>query len=300
MGQNTILRIRGGIGNYKGVVYVALNKGIYKSSDKGKSWELLTKESTWNNISETLWSAGTRLTFDQTHGMVLWTTSGFSKDYIQRRDHGAYGTKMVALYSPDFGQTWKIESQDLPDGLRLSEVTPLQFNNKLAFFLRNGLKKTCYGQGYSDTGWFPFRFDISNIGPVGLVDTPDIQHNPKTGRIEVVGPHRKGSGPGPKNGMKANLYSMTPEEMAAGKTEWRYDGTLIRYKNLMGKSDGFNTVGSVIEKKRNRRFFHVWAGDGTNTAAIFQYSISLDTDKVSSYLKSYYKNQTRPETPPGS
>ncbi|MDA3924050.1 MAG: hypothetical protein PF904_05045 [Kiritimatiellae bacterium] len=121
---------------------------------------------------------------------------------------------MVALYSPDFGQTWRTESQSLPDGLRLSEVTPLQFKNKLAFFLRNGLKKTCYGQGYSGTGWFPFSFGISNIGPVSLVDTPDIQYNPKTRRIEVAGPHRKGSGPGPEGGMKANLYSMTPELFA--------------------------------------------------------------------------------------
>ncbi len=278
----------GGIGSYKGVVYVALNKGIYKSCDKGKTWKLLTEKSTWDQISETLWSAGTRLTFDDTHGMVFWTTTGFSKNYIDRRDHGAYGTHMVALYSPDFGHTWKIESQALPEGLRLSEITPLQFNNKLAFFLRNGLKKTCYGQGYSDTSWFPFSFGISNIGPVGLVDTPDIQFNPKTQRIEVAGPHRTGLGDGPQGRMKANLYSMTPEELAAGKTEWRYDGTLIRYKNLMGKSDGFNLVGSVIDEARKRRFFHVWGGNGTNSAAIFQYSISLDTEKVSSYLKDFY------------
>jgi len=278
----------GGIGCHKGIVYVAINKGIYQSRDKGKNWKLLTEQPNWNVTSEPLWSAGTRLTFDDTHGMVLWTTSGFSTNYIDRRDHGAYGTHMVALYSPDFGHTWKTESQPLPEGLRLSEITPIRFNGKVAFFLRNGLKNTCYGQGYSETGWFPFSFALSNIGPVGLVDTPDIQYNPKAKRIEVAAPFRKGRGPGPEGQMKANLYSMTPAEMATGKTEWRYDGTLIRYKKLFGKSDGFNVVGSVIDEKRNRRFFHVWAGDATNTSAIFQYSISLDTDKVSRYLKDFY------------
>ncbi|MDA3926537.1 MAG: sialidase family protein [Kiritimatiellae bacterium] len=287
----------GGIGSHGGIVYIALTQGIYRSADKGRTWSLLGEEPQWDQVPKTLWAPGMRLTFDDKHGLTIWTTSGFSQDYLQRRDHNAYGTHMVSVYSPDFGRTWKSESQPLPDGLRLSEVTPIQFNNKIAFFLRNGLKKTCFGQGFSETGWFPFTFAISNIGPVGIVDTPDIQYNPRTQRMEAAAPHRKGLGPGPQGQMKVNLYSMTPAEMAAGETAWRYDGTLIRYKNLFGKSDGFNVVGSVVDETRNRRFFHVWGGNGTNTAAVFQYSISLDTDKVSGYLRNFYKTAKSTKTP---
>lgn len=158
----------------------------------------------------------------------------------------------------------------------------------MAFFLRNGLDNTRFGQGYSPTGWFPFDFALSDIGPVKKVDTPDINYNPETGRLEVAAPHRGGSGPGPKGAMKVNLHSMSPAELAEGKTEWRYDGTLIRYRDVFGRSDGFNVVGSVVDRARRRKFYHVWGGDCTGRAGIFQYALSLDSPAVRRYLLDFY------------
>ena len=155
-------------------------------------------------------------------------------------------------------------------------------------FLRNGLRNTRFGQGYSDTGWFPFEFALSNVGPVGLVDTPDVNYNPVTGRLEAAAPHRLGGGPGPQGKMKVNLYSIAHADLAAGSTEWRYDGTLVRYRDLFGQSDGFNVVGSVVDVEQGTKFFHVWGGDCTGRAGIYQYSVSLDTLAVSQYLTRFY------------
>ncbi|MBT5876190.1 MAG: exo-alpha-sialidase [Candidatus Latescibacteria bacterium] len=278
----------GGLGVHEGVVYLALKQGVYQSKDKGLSWALVSADPVFDQVCDVLWAPGMRITFDQIHGLTIWTTSGFAEEAAVRKERGAYGTHMVAVYSPDFGVTWKSESQALPEGLRLSEVTPVDAGGTLAFFLRNGLNDTRFGQGYSGSKWFPFHFDLSNVGPVALVDTPDINYNPVTGRFEVAAPHRRGEGPGPTEKMKVNLYSIDPADLAQGSTEWRYDGTLLCYRDQFGISDGFNIVGSLIDVDRGMKHFHVWGGDCTGKAGIFQYSVSLDTPAVSQYLMRYY------------
>ena len=135
-----------GIGSHQGCVYVALNEGLYVSRDKGKSWELVADQPSFGSVPHTIWAPGGRLTFDEEHGLIIWSTRGFSRD-VEQRKKGQYGTHLVALYSPDFGKSWEYEEQALPDGLRLSEVTPLRFEGKTAFFLRNGFKNVRYGQG---------------------------------------------------------------------------------------------------------------------------------------------------------
>jgi hypothetical protein len=227
-----------------------------------------------------------RLTFDIEHGMTIWTTSGFAS---VRKEITDYGNRLCALYSRDEGKTWRYEEQALPKGIGLSEVTPVHFDGQIAFLLRNGLRNVQYAQAYSETGWFPFRFGISNIGPVGIVDTPDIAFNPVTRQLEAAVSHRKGGGPGPTGVMKVNLYSIAPSEMAAGRTDWRFEGTLLRYRETFGKSDGFNPVGSVIDAETGWQHLHVWGGDGTDKAAIFQVSRSLETPAVRDYLTRFYE-----------
>ena len=48
-------------------------------------------------------------------------------------------------------------------------------------------------------------------------------------------------------------------------------------------------VGSVVDTKRGRKVYHVWGGDCTGTAGIFQYSVSLDTSAAARYLKAFYQ-----------
>ena len=283
----------GGIGTYQGNVYVALNGGVYVSKDKGKNWKLVADQPSFASIPHTIWSPGGRITFDDEHGLIIWSTRGFSQD-AKERYKGLYGTHLAAIYSPDFGKSWEYEEQELLDGLRASEVTSLRYEGKIAFFLRNGFKNVRYGQGYSETGWFPFRFALSNVRTKGIVDTPDINYNPVTRRLEIAVPYRAGDGPGPAGGMKVNLYSISREAFAHGETNWQFDGTLIRHRQRFGLSDGFGVTGSVIDTKHNMRIFHVWAGDCTGMAGIFQYSVSLDTPTVSAYLQQFY-DQTEPK-----
>ncbi|MBN1341500.1 MAG: exo-alpha-sialidase [Phycisphaerae bacterium] len=275
----------GGLGAQDGVVYLALNQGVYRSRDKGRSWELVSASPSFQGVPQQLWAPGMRLTFDTEHGMTVWTTAGFAPARKETKD---YGNRLCAVYSRDGGKTWRYQDQALPEGIGLSEITPVQFDRKIAFLLRNGLKNTRYAQAYSQTGWFPFRFDITNIGPVQIVDTPDIAYNPATRRLEAAVSHRGGTGPGPKGSMKINLYAIAPSDMKAGSANWRFEGTLIRYRWPFGKSDGFNPVGSVIDTHADRQYLHVWAGDCTGRAAIFQLSRSLDTPAVSRYLTTFY------------
>jgi len=274
----------GGLGVHDGVVYLAINQGVYLSKDKGQTWELVPEPADWGEVPERLWAPGMRITFDAVHGLTIWTTTGFA---AKRKETEDYGDRLCAVYSPDFGKTWRYQEQEVPKGIGLSEVTPVQFDGKVAFFLRNGLHNTCYAQGYSATGWFPFRFAITNVGPVQTVDTPDIAYNPTTGRLRAAVSHRRGRGPGPKGKMKVNLYSISPGAMAKGESDWRYEGTLVEYHSRFGVSDGFNPVGSVVDTAAGVQYIHVWGGDGTGKAAIYQYTVSLDTPAVSKYLHGF-------------
>ena len=278
-----------GLGVHAGIVYLALNQGVYRSTDRGHSWELVSTSPSFVGVPDRLWAPGMRLTFDTEHGMTIWTTAGFAAVRKETKD---YGNRLCAVYSRDEGKTWHYQEQALPEGIGLSEVTPVQFDDQIAFLLRNGLRNVRYAQAYSETGWFPFRLGISNIGPVGIVDTPDVVFNPVTERLEAAVSHRKGGGPGPKGAMKVNLYSIAPAELAAGKTDWHFEGTLLRYRAVFGKSDGFNPVGSVIDVKAGRQYLHVWGGDCTGRAAIFQVSRSLDTPAVRDYLNGFYAKET--------
>jgi len=114
------------------------------------------------------------------------------------------------------------------------------------------------------------------------MDTPDLIFNPVKKRFESIVDHRYGAGPGPKKKQKMNIYSMGEAELFSGKTEWRYEGTLARYRNKFGPVDGMNPVGSVILD--GKQYIYVWGGDGKHKAGIFQYTRSLQTDKLSHYL----------------
>ncbi len=280
----------GGLGVHDGVVYVAINQGVYGSRDKGRSWKLVSASPSFEGVPQRLWAPGMRMTFDAVHGLTLWTTRGFAAVRKETKD---YGTRLCAVYSPNYGKTWRYQEQPVPEGIGLSEVTPLQFDGGLVFLLRNGLRDTRYAQAYSASGWFPLRFGISSIGPVEVVDTPDVAYNPVTRRLEAAVSHRKGGGPGPKGRMKVNLYSIAPSEIRAGSTQWRFEGTLIRYRAPFGASDGFNPVGSVVDRQAGRQYIYVWGGDCTGRVGIFQYSRSLDTPAVSAYLRSFYANASQ-------
>jgi hypothetical protein len=92
----------------------------------------------------------------------------------------------------------------------------------------------------------------------------------------------------------ATAPAQRAEALARGETNWQFDGTLIRYRQTFGRSDGFGVTGSVIDRERNVKVFHVWGGDCHGMAGIFQYSVSLDTPAVRAYLHQFY-DEAEPE-----
>lgn len=306
----------GGLGVHDGVVYLALNEGLYRSYDKGGTWSLVTAEPNFDDVpldtepftvtagekfqatgappvDAPLWSPGTRITFDDEHGLILWSTRGFKSEGRDPKVPSDYGKYLCALYSPDFGTTWHFQEQQLPEDIYLNEITPLSFDGgQMAFFLRVGGRDQNFAQAYAPTGWFPFTFKTINVGPVQVMDTPDIIHNPRTGRLEAVAPFRSLDEP-----MELRLYSIDPAALAEGRSDWRFDGVLIRYKQPFGGngSDGFNPTGGVVDSEAGLHRFHIWAGDARHRAAIFEYRRTLDTDRLRQSLETMRREPTGAE-----
>lgn len=297
----------GGLGVHEGILYLALNQGVYHSQDKGKTWRLVCEEpdlidvpKPWNRpgrmysginggkVSTALWSPGMRITFDTKYGMTLWCTRGFKAQDRDGATNSDYGKFLCAVYSPDFGETWRYQEQALPKNIWINEITPLQFDGRLVFFLRSGQRYSKYAQGFSKTGWFPFDFAVTNVGPVFTMDTPDLIYNPRTQRLEATATFRNRSGLRPKRDskrpMELRLYSIDPEDLAGRDSTWRYEGTLLRYKHEWGISDGMNPVGGVVDKESGVHRIYVWAGNGNDKSGIFQLTRSLDTPALKCYL----------------
>lgn len=294
----------GGLGVHEGMVYLALNEGLYRSEDMGETWSLVTGEPNFDAVpldpvpvtvtegekfqatgappvDAPLWSPGMRITFDDERGLVLWSTRGFKSEGRDGSVASHYGKYLCAFYSPDFGETWHYQEQKLPEGIYLNEITPVSYDGgKVMFFLRQGGHDQHYAQGYSETGWFPFDFATTSVGPTKVMDTPDVIYNPRNERLEAVAPFRFLDRP-----MEMRLYSIAAEALARGESEWRYDGTLARYRDKFGGSDGFNPVGGVIDPEAGLHRFHVWGGDVRNRAAIFEYRRSLDTQPLRAALR---------------
>jgi sialidase-1 len=303
----------GALGVHRGVVYLALNEGLFLSRDKGATWELVEAEPDFRNVPHDLvpveksnfpkdntagavevhapfWSPGMRITFDEQRGLTIWTTRGFKPSGRDGATNSDYGKFLCALYSPDFGKTWHLEEQPLPEGLYINEITPWQMDDgALAFFFRNGIRRAYYGQGYSKTGWFPFDFDVTNVGPVDVTDTPDLVYNPVSRRLEAAASVRHHFSDKP---MELQLWSIDPASLAQGSHAWRFDGTLVRYRGPFGDKawvDGMNPVGGIVDRDRGAHLIYIWGGDGKNTSGIFQYNRPLRTDSLGIYFRNSRK-----------
>ena len=279
----------GSIGVHGDTVYVLIHEGLYRSTDRGASWEFVEAAPDWGDVPPS--RVASLLCFDDEHGLILWTTSQHEGDRLPH-----YGRIIRAVYSPDFGKTWKYEEQAIPDSIpnenmSFCEFTPLQLDDgRMIFFNRNGRNGTTgpFAQVWSKTGWFPFNFDLTSA--IGWTDTPGLILNPKTGRLEAQVSQRRGEGPGPDT-MKLNLYSIDPEDVfQRNSTKWRYEGTLLAYDAKFGENrcDGINPLSNVVIGDWAYTF--CWAGNGANVpleeiessiGGIFMVARSLDTPAVS-------------------
>jgi hypothetical protein len=169
-------------------------------------------------------------------------------------------------------------------------------------------------------------------GAQGSLDTADVIFNPISNRIEVLQSHRWGGGLGNTRSMLAighpggsgcsstledlycnpttgdtesepvhtlNLWSIDPDDLLDGSTDWRFDGTLLTCRGTsgIGCRDGLHPGSSVIDLQRGQQHVFVYAGwrrggldlEGTG-CSLYRISRTLDTDA--------WRGISPPEPPP--
>ncbi len=131
-------------------------------------------------------------------------------------------------------------------------------------------------------------------GPNGVWahDTAAVIFNPVTSRIEVLDSARY-SGPPPDYEGGAistlNLWSIDPDSLLAGSTDWRYEGTLLErndHRGGCGHLDGLHPGGSVVDVASGvQRVFVYAGGEGCSLNGVFQITRTLDTPLLRSFCK---------------
>ncbi len=126
----------------------------------------------------------------------------------------------------------------------------------------------------------------------GCNDTAEVIFNPVSQRIEVLQSHRWGGGLGrtgrtiPKDESlevsSLNLWSINPDDLLAGSSTWRFDGTIIERTGFSrkGNRDGLHPGGSIVDIDAGMQHIFVYAGWRRSPASIFRISRTLDTDAL--------------------
>lgn len=132
---------------------------------------------------------------------------------------------------------------------------------------------------------------IGNLAAgTGCHDTAEVIFNPVSGRVETLQSHRWGGGlgrtgttvPGRGEGVNTlNLWSIDPEALLGGSSEWRFDGTVVERKGYSGKGDkdGLHPGGSIVDLQRGMQHIFVYAGWRRAPTGIYRISRTLDTDR---------------------
>lgn len=295
----------------KGSVIQISKLGCYRSDDKGRSWQYISGAYTRGQMGPGPSCAMGPKLIETPYGFT-----GFQA--LTKRDCSKPGQLWVR-YSKDEGLTWKQHHQVLPLETSIhGEPAAVMYKGNLIILARIWSNQTYnaaegtyrYGQFWSKNGKLPVEWKLTNIkathaaaemAPVaGLMkavgfggwsqDTPDLIYNPVSKRIEAVVTNRCGGAPGKEQDRTIctlNLWSIDPEKLLAGDSKWRFEGTLFEREiaDTPKFHDGMHPAGGVVDLKRNLHHIPVYMGYYDGPAGIYRISISLDTPKVSEFLK---------------
>ncbi|MCC5840869.1 MAG: hypothetical protein JJT96_12175 [Opitutales bacterium] len=164
------------------------------------------------------------------------------------------------------------------------------------FYLTQHVYAYDEGDSFQDVNFTTVSSNIAGNGattsePLGRSsqDTADVYFNPVTGRMEMLQSHRWGTGGyEPEHTLaetlqeersSLNIWSIDPDDLLAGSSTWRFDGTLIeRIGNARpGHKDGLHPGGSVLDFARGQQHIFVYAGWRRGPASIYRISRTLDT-----------------------
>ena len=261
-----------------GDTYIVCPRGIYHSTDKGLTWQVvpnnlddLTPVGTWNHEP----------CYHPEKGLLILGNMGNDRIGLQNN--------IVVKYSKDL-EHWEEEVYDLPENMVPAEPTAVYHNGNLVFATRNGSNGAGwpYAQMFSTQGWFPMEHygetDITQTYTTG--DNTSLIFNPVSGRYECVAGNRGGGGRGSEDPpcISVNLFSISPEELFSGGTHWRFEGTLLKRQGRFGEIDGHYPAGVCIDMARKIQYICVWMGVPSDQSAVFLIERSLDTAALSEYL----------------
>lgn len=303
-GQNTIAGMRA-VGVIDGTMYFAGRSGVYRSESKGETWQYLENSFTPAQISHKTINYGPSIVKHEDYGLLMALNN--SKE-------------LQLFYSRDKGETWKVKTQQMEPELRVhGEPTIIEHKGALIMLARaygskayNENKKLfSYSQFWSEDGSLPFKYKLTNIHTTDIAeqlavlagerkskafgfwsqDTTDLIYNPFTKRLEAVITNRTGGGPGNEKEacQSLNLWSISPEALLAGDSEWRFEGTLLKRRTFDSAKffDGMHPAGTSVDLKNKKQHIFVYLGYYNGPTGIFQLTRTLDTPEVSVYLKQY-------------
>ena len=294
---------RAGFGNAfgtlpDGTVICLVRYGVFRSRDQGATWEHLKGAYGEQQLKGLQTNMGPNLIVHPVHGLVAAGNSGRDKP-------PDFPPTIWLRWSQDAGETWSEAKQDLPKFAVPVEPTPFMHDGAMLVLGRSHSKEALdtknqvwrYTQLYSRTGWMPFTASLTNItaSQVGIdtghgpwaQDTTEVSYNPVSKRVEAVVTNRTGGGPGrehPGNQQTINLWSIAPEELAEGRSQWHFEGTLLRRRKIRGM-DGMHPGGGVIDAKNGVAHTFVYCGFRLGPSGIYRVTRSLDTRALSRQLQ---------------
>ena len=282
-----------------GGVVVISDHGAFRSDDKGKTWRHFSKAFRDDTMAGPILYTAPRLFEHPEYGLVLVAHS-MPNRYPHHVKHAGALTiadKLHIRYSQDGGETWKSLDIAMPEWAKPNEPCPLYWQGKLIVIARSwgqppkdAAGNMRYVQLWSEAGWPPLKAKFTNIRSASQ-DTCDIDYNPVTKRFEVIHPNRRGAGLGQLNNGKMSLllWSIDPEALLAGSSDWRFEGVFFsREGGLYGPSttaiDGLHPAGNVIDEKAGVQHIFMYIGFPAGPAGVFRLTRTLDTEKLKTFL----------------
>lgn len=286
-----------------GTVVCITSDGVFRSRDQGATWEYLPGAFGGDQLKGPRTNMGPRLIVHPTYGLVAAGHDITSPR--PKKGPPTFPSNIWIRWSTDAGETWHEACDDLPDFAVPIEPALFMHDGAMLVLARSHGKDAYdpekrvwrYTQLYSQNGWMPFTASLTNIPTSQLGDSPwqgpwsqdtvEVSFNPVSARIEAVLTNRTGGGPGyehPTNQQTINLWSISPAELAAGSSEWRFEGTLLRREGPIGVVDGMHPAGGVVDAKRGVAHTFVYCGFPTGPSGIFRVTRSLNTKALSKQL----------------
>ncbi len=250
-----------------GAIVAINNHGVFRSDDRGRTWKHFSKALRDDTFSHEIVNIGPNIIDHPEHGLLVFgnwfgTAAGPKKS-----------DQLVVLQSRDSGEHWKAESHNA--GFQQYEPAVLVHHNKFLFVTRNQTT----GRDHQQMTWSPGAKPTvtpTNMKNPRYVDTVDFSFNPVTKRFEVVRSER--------HRMQLWLWSMHPNDWAKG--QWRRECRLLaREGKFYSTADGFHPASAVIDEKRGVQHIFIYAGHPNGPAGVFRITRTLDTPKLSAFLK---------------